>query len=251
MLNLVYILKRVRQLTNQRTQVQSQAFFNDSELKEILSGVWRRFYNKLVQARENYFIEETDFVLPEGADEYEAPQDFYKIKKLDLKISDNNYLTIKEIKLREENREDLGRYIGIPYEAQRYQDRRGYYLLNSHTVKIVPQDISQGTYRLKWVPKAPPIEIMNDEGTLVSNPNIKIPAGFDEWLIFKTAVLAGLPEEGDLKNLKEEFKEVEDEISQWMSDRSQDQTHKIAKVIDFFGQEEERSGYDYYDDHYY
>ena len=232
MLNVESMIGRVRALTNQRVSVEDQGFFTDEEIKGFLEQNWYCLHKQMVEARELYFKKEETIQLKNGNQFYNFEGDFYKILKVDYEYGTGFFLNIPQIGLRDENKyENESSYLwDFPYiQAEENRTSRGYILCGSSQIKIIPRLRAQGKFKIQWIPDSP----------LIDDPNINLPRGFDNWIVYSTAIDISIPEEGDTRNLEKKQMFWMDKISLWMNDRSNLDPRSIHKKINYHGNSEE------------
>lgn len=230
MLDVPRLIRLIRGLANQRVDSSDQGFFSDDEVKEFMQTHWGTLYKKMVKSREKYFVDSKEFLIDASTNVFELPVALYKILKLDYMLGGDPLQTIplKEIDIRDENRyQNRTSYregwFGYEYDDDNLPYRA--YLWEGNKIAILPRNTSQGKYLLKYVPDTP----------LIDSEDIRIPKDFDNYIVYATAITIALPEEGDLKNLKEERAYWSSMIDEWMSDRTQKQARSIRRSVDYEG----------------
>ena len=230
------MISEVRGLANQRSEVTDQAFFDDNEIKRYLNKSWFDLYNRMVAARENYFEKEINFNLNETQNDYTLPEDLYKILKLDYSYANNFHRQVEEIQMDEENRYENLYNRDWPFIYG--TEKRVFFFLGERQIRLLPSDNIQGRYRLKYARRYP--ETTDSSGNKLLNiehPDISIPDGFEQWIIYRTALTILLPEEADTKQLKDDMMYWQGRVEDWMKSKSAGQPKKIIEKLDYSGDE--------------
>ena len=231
-LNVPEMIEQARGLANQRAEITDQAFYTDNEILGYLRKSFVRLYNQMVKARNQWFqvtsvIDNPVYI---GDGEYTLPTDFYKLNKLDYKRYDS-WIELIRMNMKSENiaeEQYPGWWAFRTGRPWTYGDvYEGYFYTGSKTIKVVPKQLRSYPLRLKWVPEAPVLQM--------GNTTIDLPSGFEEYIIYQTAITIAVPEEGDLKNLNNEYAKIEAMVGDWMKDRSHLDPNRINKRIEFSG----------------
>ena len=251
MFDIASMIFQIRAVTNQRVDNAEQGFFTDLEITKIMQKGWNSLYYEMVTARKGYFVKSIDFNVGSG-NFYTLPDDHFRIYKLQKKLGDKNFVQVDEVDIIDEEWYENRLAIDTYWYSQSEDSRpdRAFVILNN-TLVLMPPNSAQGAYRLRYVPVVPEIESAlinppatiidpNDENAMIANPlkqgfYFRVPAGFEEWIQWETAIRIGIPEEGELKNMKEERAIIWNRITEWMSDRTNNKPKSIKRTVDFYG----------------
>ena len=116
----------------QRADMVHSNFVSDSELTSYINSSIAELYDLLCEAYgSDYFVEEYEFTTTDEA-AYELPENFYELKRLDLQVDGNNWVTVPRFNLNEETALRSSSYV----YANGYINCR--YRLIGNTLKLAP-----------------------------------------------------------------------------------------------------------------
>ena len=248
MLDLSKLTSKIRGITNQRVESSEQAFFTDEEIKDYMQDSWSNLYYMMVEARKNWFNKETNFTVADGdRGKKKLPLDFYRMAKLEYIYGqansgvEDNTLEIDEISVGEDQQYQqkiaYDSYWGPRRIDDTYPERA--FILHPDHVELFPKISSSGNYKMLYIPECLPIdsELINPpEGSpLLASKYFKLPRGFENWIKWETSVMIGIPEEGDLDNIRKELVVAKRKVTQWCSDRTNKKAKSIKRTVDYHG----------------
>lgn len=238
MLNVSKLIKRIRGLTNQRTDDSLSSYFTDDEIKDFMQANFGALYKQMVETSEGYFIKELPFSITDSnTKSFDLPNDFYRVCYIErLSGGFNNPVRIDEISLAEKDQ-----YFEN-YRNWYNQSRKIKFYFQGNKIYFVPDESLIGDYKFFYVPDTPEID----------SPDLKIPKDFDQYLVFSTALNIALPEEGDnLKFLSLEYQKWAKYVASWMKDRTNKSPRQIQQKIDLYGRDKVNEKYWEYNDEFF
>lgn len=148
-------LQTIRNLALSRADMSNSNFRDDQTLNYLINTSIEELYDLIVAKYEDYFIKEINFNLTSNDDGYLIPDQVYKLKGLDFKIS-SDYVNVHPFNFEERNLRNITRqYYGV------YNIR---YRMLGNKLIITPKDEQAGEYRMWYIPRF--ADLVNDNDTL-------------------------------------------------------------------------------------
>lgn len=151
-------LAEIKLQARQRSDMVNSKLVSDSELTSYINSSIAELYDLLCESfGEDYFVEEYEFTTTDqGA--YTLPDNFYELKRLDLKVDSQDWMTIPRFNLNEETALRSSSYVALGgYLNVRYR-------LVGNSLKIAPLPDPGATARVLFVPL--PMQLINDSDEL-------------------------------------------------------------------------------------
>lgn len=172
------------------TRAQRLADMEDSNY--VSSDEWMDYLNEglsdlhdiLVSKAEDYALTSTTINLVSGTDTYSLPNDFYKLRGLDLQQGGGTRYTLRPFNFRERNRRQYSS--GLIDPGYVYQ-----YLIQGTDVRFIPVPSSSGEVATLWY--VPQVAVLS--GSFSSIPSY-IPAGYERFVVMHMTARA-LQKESD------------------------------------------------------
>lgn len=138
-------------------QVRSK-FVSDSELTSYINSGIAELYDLLCESYgEDFYVIEYEFQTTDSG-AYNLPDDFYELKRLDVKIDEQDWVTIPRFNLNEETSLRSSTYVALGgYLNIRYR-------LVGNKLKLAPLPTPGSTIRALYVPL--PVKLVDDTDTL-------------------------------------------------------------------------------------
>ena len=226
MFNIEEMIGRIRDLSNQKTQNQSQAFNTDQTIKNHMQTYWEDLYMAMTEANENWFIKDEPVRKRlSSTDNSIVIDDLYKVIQVEKEYGVNNRILIPEGNLRERNdycpiNDENGRRSPWNYWA----NRNVFYVAEGkNKLVFYPEESVSGMFLVSYVPDPPDI----------SSAEIKVPVTFGEWIVYSTALTIAIPEEADVRDLEKQRDKWQDRIERYMSKRTINSTQTVVDTGNF------------------
>lgn len=75
--------------------MRGSGFMRDAELLTLLNEIYPELYDELVGSYENYYQSTATISIVTGTNEYNLPNDMYKLLGVDFKVNNDAYITLK------------------------------------------------------------------------------------------------------------------------------------------------------------
>lgn len=209
-------LAEFRTLVLQRCDMVNSNFVSTSELNSWINQAADCLYDLIVSRYEDYYTTSFEFSIPSGSDGYTLPEEVYKIKGLDFKIS-SDWVTIHTFTFEERNR------------GNRQINRALLGLTNikykwiGSNIKIIPADQAAGTYRCWYIPDL--VELTSDSEELQADLN-----RWKEYIIADVAIKCLIKEESDPSAIMAEKAELERRVLSMASNRDAGAPERVQDV---------------------
>lgn len=158
----------------------------NSEIISYAKIAYEDAYSKIISANEDYFTTNYFFNVISGQEKYPLPDDFYKLRGVDLSINANNgyYVTLRPFNFADRNKYRAG-YVA-PIYPYGYLYR---YLLQGDNIKFVPIPVQNSQIQLWYTPLPPAIQSLNQ--------TISVLPEYSAYMQLKIACLILSKEESD------------------------------------------------------
>lgn len=177
-------LGAIRLAAQQRADMEGSEFISEEEWNSYINLSYYELYDLLVRTSEDYYITEYEFT-SNGAEAYDLPSDFYKLKGLDVANTSGStpWLTARPFMFNERNQLSNNGYNNV---------LTPYYRIRADKIWIKPVQ-SGRAMRLWYIPRLEPLVNDEDEADGVS--------GWLEYVIVDAAIKAMQKEESDVSVL--------------------------------------------------
>lgn len=137
-----------------RGDFENSDFITDALLIDVIDAANTELWDLLTQKWENYQVDEHTFATVAGTQDYDLPEDFYKLLGVDVQDG-NRWYKLHRYDLHERNRYEHTHY---------YNTREGfrYALHGTNTVRFTPTPKTAYTIKLLYIPCAPKLTSLND-----------------------------------------------------------------------------------------
>ena len=214
-------LLNLRTQAKQRANMEQSSFVSDSEWNSYINNAASALYDLLVQAYEDYYLimPPTEFTLASGESKKALPADFYKLRGLDYKLGNADFVQIEQFQFGERNSAKI-------IDIRRIFDEAPItYRLMGNYIQFLPEDRAPGTYRLWYIPKFTPMTSDSDTFDGVN--------GWEEFIVIAAAIKALSKEESDVTALAAEYQELKDRITGLAAERDAGSSERITDVYRF------------------
>lgn len=223
-------LSDIRTLVRQRANMENTQFVTDTELNAYINASYGECYDILVSRFEDYFLyldpstqKPPQFTLTAGQNTYALPSDLYKLRGIDVLVnSPNDWNTVSRYNFGERN--SRSRVVN----RLQYGLRNLYYRVIGSKIFFLPEDQSDGTYRLWYVPRVTKLSADTDDtaGTILD---------FEEYVVVDAAIKCLLKEESDPSALMAIKEQLKGRIQSMASERDAGSRERIGNVREGYG----------------
>lgn len=181
-------LAELRLQARQRADMENSNFVQDSELTSFINNSIAELHDIITEAYESeYNVLSTELPVIDGEDSIDLPSDFYLLKGVDIKIDNQDYISLRPFNFNERNRySELGVWDLAGITNVRYR-------LVGDTLRFTPRPDRTATVRIWYVPVA--TKLVNDTDSL-NDIN-----AFSEYVIVDAAIKMMQKEESDVSVL--------------------------------------------------
>lgn len=210
-------LAQLKQRSRVRADMEKSKFVKDPELTDYINSSIAELHDILVQSYgSDYFVKSTTFLTVQDQQDYPLPDDFFKLKGVDVKLDNSRFTTIERFNFNERNR----------YELSGVWDLRGigsirYRLLGS-IIKFTPTPDRNVPVKVWYTPRA--VELVNDTDILED---------FNQWheyIIVDVAIKMLLKEESDTTALERQRQRLMDRIEKISQNRDAGKPESISDI---------------------
>ena len=107
-------LAQLKAQSRQMADMKNNNFIEDSELVNYINFAIAELYDLLIQSfSADYYVTTTGALnTVSGQDAYDLPEDFYKLRGVDIKLNRTSWTTLKPFNFNERNRyDDFGSWV--------------------------------------------------------------------------------------------------------------------------------------------
>lgn len=199
----------IKQKARRRADMENSTFVKDAELSDYVNDSIKELYDLLVQKFGNdYFVKEFEFQTQPGVKDYDLPEDFYKLKGVDLiRGETSDPFTLSPFMFIERNRTGL-------FDNFRYR-------IIGNQIRFIDPETSR-TIRLWYVPVAP---LLSDDADTFDTIN-----GYEEYVVLDAAIKMLQKEEADVQILLAQKGQMELRIDRAADNRDEGQSQRVTDV---------------------
>ena len=210
-------LSDLRLRARQKADRENSNFVEDEELNFMINQSIAELHDILVMANAaDYAIEEYEFTTTTDTSEYALPDDFYKLKGVDAKVTDaGNWLSLRPFNFNERNRTLDAAWGILNVPAVRYR------LLGTN-VKFSPTPDANVTMKLWYTPKA---TVLVDDADTLDDIN-----GFSEYVIVDAAIKYLMKEESDVSGLMQQKEALKRRIEVMANNRDEGHAQTVSDI---------------------
>lgn len=196
-------------------------FVSSTEWTTWINAGLLELYDVIIGAYEDYFTiyYPGDMTIASGDSTFTVPTDFYKLRGIDYKISDNKYLPLDQYNFR-----DRGRQLRWDTTQSQYGTVRKYRMVKD-TIYITPDDKAEGTYRFWYIPALTPLSSGSD-----TIPTTMSKFGWEQYIVYYATIQAKTKGEEDLTEVLRLKDELSARITSMVANRNADQPETITDV---------------------
>ena len=210
-------LSEIRTQARQRADMVGSDFISDSEFNTMINSSAAALYDLLSDAFEDYFTKDSaPLSLGVGQNRLTLPNDFFKLRGVDLDIGNGEYFTLSSFNFNERN------IINKAYRYGLYGNRNLKYCVMGNQLIIEPKDTAASNNFVVWyVPTY--ANLVND--------NDLLPFSFNKWeefIVLDVAIKALTKEESDTSKLEVEKERIIKRLNTAAKNRDSAQPKRVS-----------------------
>jgi len=205
--------------------MENTQFVTDAELLGYINAAYLELYDLLVSRFEDYFMsldptthKPPTFTLAGGVNTYVLPSDLYKLRGIDVQINaPNDWNKVYRYNLDERNSRSK------TINRLQYGMRVNYYRVIGNVINFLPEDQSDGTYRLWYVPRL--VRLVNDSDDTAGNT-----LDYEEYIVVDAAIKCLLKEESEVSQLLAIKEGIRQRVIAMSANRDSGAQERVADV---------------------
>ncbi len=209
-------LSELRLRTREKADRVNSNFVEDAELNFILNQSIAELHDIMVMANSaDYAVSSQNFTTVGTVEDYALPADFYKLKGVDARITQNNWYSLRPFNFNERNRNDDVTWGLINGPSVRYR-------LVGGNIKFSPAPEGSYQIRLWYTPLAPKLVLDTDTLNDLNS--------FSEYVIVDAAIKYLMKEESDVSMLLGQKEALKRRIEVMANNRDEGQPESISDI---------------------
>lgn len=213
-LNVYDLIARVREITD----LTDTEFVTDDEIGHYLNRSYQALYNEIAESNQDYFTKTIRF--RSVANELVLPLDFYKLRALDLYYG-NFFYTISHVSLREREGYQFNESVFRPYNVRGSSELYRYNIEGDKLTLFTQLSDCSSDFVLHYIPRPGNV----GEGS-------RLPKGWENYVILKSAVLCRIKEESSYRELKMLADEELNRVRKLCQERDLAQPERIIDIYE-------------------
>lgn len=186
--------------------MENSNFVEDLELTAYINEGIAELHDLLVATFSDYYVESFSFITVNGTTQYDLPDDFYKLRGVDVKVGADEYKPLKPFNFNERNK---------VRSALRYK------LLGSQ-LKLTPKPSGSTDILVWYVPTAP---VLVNDADAYADLN-----SYSEFVILSATIKMKIKEESDATTEIALKDRIQKRIEGMAKDRDVDQSESVTDV---------------------
>jgi hypothetical protein len=210
-------LAELRLQARQRADMENSKFVQDSELNNFINNSIAELYDIIVEAyASEYYVVSTETAVAQDEDDIDLPSDFYVMKGVDIKIDNQDFISLRPFNFNERNRySELGVWDLAGITNVRYR-------IIGDKLRFTPRPDRNATVRIWYVPV--PAQLVDDADTF-NDIN-----SFAEYVIVDAAIKMMQKEESDVTVLMTQKMALEKRIRDRAKVRDASSAQSISDI---------------------
>lgn len=217
---MIITLAELRTQSRQRADMENSNFVSDSEYNANINASLAELHDILISAYgEDYYIEDFDFSAVANQSEYDLPDNFYKLRGVDVKLNtagQAEYYSVRRFNFNERNRfaqQGLWQINGLPFIR---------YRLVGSKLKFSPAPDQNTEVKIWYIPKS--VVLVNDTDEF---DDIN---GYAEYVIVDAAIKALNKEESDVSVLMAQKEALRQRIISMAQNRDAGEPESVSDI---------------------
>lgn len=210
-------LAELKLQARQRADMENSNFVKDSELVNYINNSIAELHDILCEAYDaEYYVTTFEFDTNTTDQEYDLPDDFYELKGVDLKLSNQEFITIEKYVLNDRNNhQNFNAWTLYGVSNVRYR-------IIGNRIRFEPRPNTVATIKLWYVPVATKLVNESDE---LDDLN-----AYSEYVIVDTAIKMMQKEESDVSVLAAQKMALEKRIRDKAANRDANKAESVTDV---------------------
>jgi hypothetical protein len=211
-------LQQLRDQARARADMQNSGFISDSELDFYINSEIQELYDLLVTKFEDYYLQTSNFSIAQGSNSFNLPEDFYKMRGVDITIATGQYINARPFNF--EDRNITTNPMAVPFNNNLYNYR---YQIRGNTVYFLSQPDNQAIAGRLWY--VPTFEKLEDGDDTFDGIN-----GYEEYVILGATIRMLMKEESDARVHIAMKQEMKKRIEETAANRDVGRPEKVTDV---------------------
>jgi hypothetical protein len=208
-----------------RSDMAESEFVGDSELTSYINNSIAELHDILIGAyAEEYYMESEQFSAVDSQLDYALPEDFYKLRGVDVRINNDAWVTVKRFNFNRRN-EDANNFawnlLGVPYLE---------YRLVGSNIRFNRNPSAGSEFRIWYYPRA---QTLSADSDVFDDIN-----GFAEYVIVDAAIKMMQKEESDVSVLMAQKEALKKRIQEMAQNRDANEPESVTDIyaedVDFY-----------------
>lgn len=213
-------LAQLRVEARYRADMERSQFIKDNELTTYINKSIAELWDLLCEAYgSDYNVESVDGSTVADQDAYDLPADFYELKGVDMRLTNNDWVTLERFNFNERNRWQTSRAWDGISEVR--------YRIVGNQIRFSPTPGASTEYKIWYVPTATQL---TDDGDTLDELN-----GYSEYIVVDTAIKMLQKEESDVSLLLAQ----KEKLAQRIRDKAANRDAAVAATVQDVSAEEE------------
>ncbi|MEZ0208565.1 MAG: hypothetical protein ACAH17_00105 [Candidatus Paceibacterota bacterium] len=210
-------LAQLKTRARERADQENSDFVSDEELTGYLNSSIAELHDLLVAAYgEDYFLEDPHAITTvSGTSDYALPDDFYKLKGVDVRINSGSWFSVRPFNFNERNRNEDVTWGLVGGPNIRYR-------IMGSKIKFSPAPTGAFGVQLWYVPVAP---VLVDDADTFDDVN-----GYSEYIIVDAAIKMMAKEESDVSVLMAQKQALKRRFEEMALNRDAGQPESISDI---------------------
>lgn len=209
-------LLEIRTQAKDRADMANSTFVSDAEWNRYINAAAKELYDLLVSAYgDDYYLATSTLSIVSNTEDYDLPADFYKLRGVDLILSNERSYSLKPFNFAERNRYKNGNLSWIFN-----RDTNVRYRIFKDKIKFLP--IPTGTYDIKlwYIPSMTELAGDSDEFDGIN--------GWEDYIVVDAAIRALVKEESDVSALYAEKQKLLDRVRTLAPNRDAGESYTVT-----------------------
>ena len=210
-------LAELKEQARQMSDMVDNEFVTDSELTNYINFAISELHDILVESYgSDYFLDSTTETTIVNTSDYALPENFYKLRGVDLKINNDDWISVRPFNFNERNRqEDFGAWTLLGVTNVRYR-------LMGSNIKFTPVPDQGVQFKIWYIPVATKLVADTDELNDINQ--------FSDYVIVTAAMKMMLKEESDASALMSERERIENKLRDAAQNRDAGEPESITDI---------------------